>query len=208
MENPLRSRLITSLYSAFICSSVFTEPTLRPSFPPFSIYCFLPDSNRQEILSRSNCAQVESVAIIIGAKTISYACGWLSTSWQNRNLPHAENLSMRARFNGHAPKGQKFIAQRQAKRRPGYNVPLSLRPVRAKVLKQSVLYLLLPLQGVVWYGVAVYPGYRFACPGLWRSLGFQPAWIDRAMRYHDFSARFVWQGWTERHIFLVCGKSV
>ena len=57
---------------------------------------------------------------------------------------------MRARFNGHAPKGQKFIAQRQAKRRPGYNVLCSLLPaVRAKVLKQSVLYLLLPLQGVV-----------------------------------------------------------
>ena len=68
MEYPLRSRLITSLYSAFICSAVFTEPTLRPSFPPFSIYRFLPDCNRHEILSRSNCAQVESVAIIIGAK--------------------------------------------------------------------------------------------------------------------------------------------
>ena len=60
MEYPLRSRLITSLYSAFICSAVFTEPTLRPSFPPFSIYCFLPDSNRNEILSRSNCAQAPS----------------------------------------------------------------------------------------------------------------------------------------------------
>ena len=59
---------------------------------------------------------------------------------------------MRARFNGHAPKGQKFIAQRQAKRRPGYNVPWNLRPVRAKVLKQSVLCLLLPLQGVVCWG--------------------------------------------------------
>ena len=46
----------------------FTEPILRPSFPPFSIYRFLPDYNRNEILSRSNCAQVESVAIIIGAK--------------------------------------------------------------------------------------------------------------------------------------------
>ena len=68
MEYPLRSKLITSLYSAFICSAVFTEPTLRPSFPPFSIYRFLPDCNRNEILSRSNCAQVESVAIIIGAK--------------------------------------------------------------------------------------------------------------------------------------------
>ena len=28
-----------------------------------------------------------------------------------RILSHAENLSMRARFSGHAPKGQKFIAQ-------------------------------------------------------------------------------------------------
>ena len=68
MEYPLRSRLITSLYSAFICSSVFTEPILRPSFPSFSIYRFRPDCNRNEILSRSNCVQVESVAIIIGAK--------------------------------------------------------------------------------------------------------------------------------------------
>ena len=64
------------------------------------------------------------------------------------DFSHAENLSMRARFNGHAPRGQKSIAQRQAKRRPGYNVPCSLRPVRAKVLKQSVLCLLLPLQDV------------------------------------------------------------
>lgn len=60
MEYPLRSRLITSLYSAFICSAVFTEPTLRPSFPPFSIYRFRPDNNRNEILSRSNCAQAPS----------------------------------------------------------------------------------------------------------------------------------------------------
>ena len=35
---PLAGKLITSLYSAFICSVVFTEPTLRPSFPPFSIH--------------------------------------------------------------------------------------------------------------------------------------------------------------------------
>ena len=68
MEYPLRSRLITSLYSVFICSSVFTEPTLRPSFPPFSIYRFQPDCKRNEMLSRSNCAQVESAAIIIVTK--------------------------------------------------------------------------------------------------------------------------------------------
>ena len=60
---------------------------------------------------------------------------------------HMTGLGMRS--DGHAPKGQKFIAQRQAKRRPGYNVPCSLRPARAKVQKQSVLCLLFPLQGVV-----------------------------------------------------------
>ena len=65
------------------------------------------------------------------------------------DFSQAEDLSMRACFNGHAPRGQKFIAQRQAKRRPGYNVPWSLRPARAKVLKHSALCLLLPLQGVV-----------------------------------------------------------
>ena len=43
---------------------------------------------------------------------------------------HMTGLGMR--FNGHAPKGQKSIAQRQAKRRPGYNVLCSLRPVSAK----------------------------------------------------------------------------
>ena len=47
IEYPLRSKLITSLYSVFICSVVFIEPTLRPSFPPFSIYRFLPDCNRK-----------------------------------------------------------------------------------------------------------------------------------------------------------------
>lgn len=41
IEYPLRSKLITSLYSVFICSVVFIEPTLRPSFPPFSIYLFV-----------------------------------------------------------------------------------------------------------------------------------------------------------------------
>ena len=30
----------------------------------------------------------------------------------------------------------------------------------------------------------LYPGCRFACPGLRRPLGFQPAWDVRAMRYH------------------------
>ena len=65
----------------------------------------------------------------------------------NEVVCHMTGLGMRS--DGYAQKVQKFIAQRQAKRRPGYNVPCSLRPVGAKVLKHSVLCLLLPLQGVV-----------------------------------------------------------
>ena len=45
----------------------FYRAYLASEFSTF-IYRFLPDSNRNEILSRSNCAQLESVAIIIGAK--------------------------------------------------------------------------------------------------------------------------------------------
>ena len=100
---------------------------------------------------------------------------------------------MRARFNGHAPKGQKFIAQRQAKRRPGYNVPLSLRHVRAKVLKQSVLYLLCPCRAwcdMAWrftQGIASlalgYGGHWAFSPlgltGLCATMTFQPASFDR-----------------------------
>lgn len=51
---------------------------------------------------------------------------------------HMPGLGMRS--DGHVPKGQKFIAQRQAKRRPGYNVLWSLRPVGAKVLKHRVMF--------------------------------------------------------------------
>ena len=65
----------------------------------------------------------------------------------NEVVCHMTGLGMRS--DGYAQTGQKFIAQRQAKRRPGYNVLCSLRHVRAKMLKQSVLFLLLPLQGVV-----------------------------------------------------------
>ena len=51
---------------------------------------------------------------------------------------HMTGLGMRS--DGHVPKGQKFIAQRQAKRRPEYNVLWSLRPVGAKVLKHRVMF--------------------------------------------------------------------
>ena len=42
------------------------------------------------------------------------------------DFSQAENLSMWARLTGTRPRGQKFTAQRQAKRRPGYNVPCCL----------------------------------------------------------------------------------
>ena len=86
MEYPLRSKLITSLYSSFICSVVFTEPTLRPSFPPFSIYRLLPDCNRNEILSRSNCAQVESVDVIIRTKRDGFPSFYNCKSLTNINI--------------------------------------------------------------------------------------------------------------------------
>mgnify|MGYP006920287335 CR=1 FL=1 len=61
---------------------------------------------------------------------------------------HAENPSMRARFSGHAPKGQKFIAQGKRSDALGIMRSEACALLRAKVLKQSVLCLLLPFQGV------------------------------------------------------------
>ena len=77
MTYPLCRRLITSLYSSFFLSLVLVEPSGLPSLPPFSTYCFLPELftwahqakavSRNDILSRSNWAQVERVAIMTGA---------------------------------------------------------------------------------------------------------------------------------------------
>ena len=47
----------------------FYRTNLAPEFSTFLIYRFLPDCNRNEVLSRSNCAHVKSEAIIIGAKS-------------------------------------------------------------------------------------------------------------------------------------------
>ena len=55
---------------------------------------------------------------------------------------------MRARFSGHVPKGQKFIAQGKRSDTLGIMCREAYALLRAKVLKQSVLCLLLPLQGV------------------------------------------------------------
>ena len=67
MAYPLFRRLMTSLYSSLFLSWDLVEPVGLPSFPPFSTYCFLPEFSRNEILSRSNWAQVERVAIMTGA---------------------------------------------------------------------------------------------------------------------------------------------
>ena len=123
------------------------------------------------------------------------------------DFSHAENLSMRARFNGYAPRGQKFIAQRQAKRRPGYNVLCSLLPdVRAKVLNRVCYVYFCPCRAWrdgVWRFTQ---GVASLALGYGDHWAFQPAWVNRAMRYHclfsplgltglyatmGFSARFV-----------------
>ena len=64
------------------------------------------------------------------------------------DFSHAENLSMRARFNGHALKGQKFIAQGKRSDTLGKPPhPITLRPVRAKANITRSVSALLPLQG-------------------------------------------------------------
>ena len=67
MAYPLFRRLMTSLYSSLFLSWDLMEPVGLPSLPPFSTYCFLPEFRRNEMLSRSNWAQVERVAIMTGA---------------------------------------------------------------------------------------------------------------------------------------------
>ena len=64
------------------------------------------------------------------------------------DFSHAENLSMRARFSGHALKGQKFIAQGKRSDTLGKPPhPITLRPVRAKANITRSVSALLPLQG-------------------------------------------------------------
>lgn len=62
------NNVITSLYSSFFYSFVLMLPTFLPNLPPFAIYCALPLLNQNLMFSLSNCAQVDRVAIIIGAK--------------------------------------------------------------------------------------------------------------------------------------------
>ena len=54
---------------------------------------------------------------------------------------------MRARFSGHVPKGQKFIAQGKRSDTLGIMCREACALLREKVLKQSVLCLLLPFLG-------------------------------------------------------------
>ena len=61
---------------------------------------------------------------------------------------HAESVSISARLTAR-PEGAEVHSPAASEATPWVKMlPCSLRPVRAKVLKQSVLCLLLPLQGV------------------------------------------------------------
>ena len=82
-------------------------------------------------------------------------------------------VSMRARFSGHVPKGQKFIAQGKRSDTLGIMCRAVYALQGQKYWNRACYVYFCPYRA--WHGAAVYPGRRFACPGLWRSLGFQPA---------------------------------
>ena len=56
------------------------------------------------------------------------------------------------RSDGYAPRGQKFIAQRQAKRRPGYNVAVQVAPCKGKSAETERFMFTFALtgRGVMW----------------------------------------------------------
>ena len=102
--------------------------------------------------------------------------------WIGTDFSQAENLSMRARFNGHAPRGQKSIAQRQAKRRPGYNVPCSLRPVREKVLKTERVMFTFALAGRGVIGCGGLPRVSLRLPWAEEAIGLSARLVNSAIR--------------------------
>ena len=67
-------------------------------------------------------------------------------------MPHGGLFYMRS--NGHAPKGQKSIAQRQAKRRPGYNVAVEYAPCKGKSTETECVMFTFALtgRGMIWCG--------------------------------------------------------
>ena len=95
------------------------------------------------------------------------------------DFSHAENLSMRARFSGHALKGQKFIAQ--GKRSDTLGKPphhITLRPVREKANITRSVSALLPLQ-CANYTAHYTQGVASLAAGLWTSAPFGACLFER-----------------------------
>ena len=67
-----------------------------------------------------------------------------------RILSHAENPSMRARFSGHVPKGQKFIAQCKRSDTLGIKVPRSLRKGKSTEAERVMITFTLAGRGRAW----------------------------------------------------------
>ena len=93
--------------------------------------------------------------------------------------------------NGHAPKGQKCLAQRQAKRRPGYNVAVQHAPCKGKSAETQPITFTFALtgRGLIWRGGLPRVSLRLpwakeaiglsARLGLELGEGFQSALFDR-----------------------------
>ena len=81
-------------------------------------------------------------------------------------------------FNGHAPKGQKCIAQRQAKRRPGYNVAVQVAPCKGKSAETERVMFTFALtgRGVMWRFTQGVASLALGYGGHW---AFSPPWVDR-----------------------------
>ena len=78
-------------------------------------------------------------------------------------------------FNGHAPKGQKSIAQRQAKQRPGYNVAVQVAPCKGKSADTERVTFTFALtgRGVMWRFTQGVASLALGYGGHW---AFSPPW--------------------------------
>ena len=88
---------------------------------------------------------------------------------------------MWARLTGTRPRGQKFTAQRQAKRRPGDNVAVQVAPCKGKSAETERVMFTFALtgRGVMWRFTQGVASLALGYGGHW---AFSPPWVDRAMR--------------------------
>ena len=80
------------------------------------------------------------------------------------------------------PKGAEVHSPGQAKRRPGYNVPCSLRPVREKVLKTERVMFTFALAGRGVIGCGGLPRVSLRLPWAEEAIGLSARLVNSAIR--------------------------